>query len=53
MAWQDASFQGKPPRPLTVNPSSIKHVLAILVDVYYEVKDQSTEIVDEEPTVCQ
>ena len=51
MAWQDASFRGKAPRP-AANPSSVKQVLAIIVDVYYEVKDQSTDIMDEDPTVC-
>lgn len=45
IAWQDASIRGKAPR-LT------KQVLAILVDVYYEVRDQSTDIMDEDPTVC-
>jgi len=44
VAWQDASIRGKAPRP--------KQVLAILVDVYYEVRDQSTDIMDEDPTVC-
>lgn len=55
MAWQDASIQGKPPpsRSLAANMSSIKHVLAILVDVYHEVKDEITDILDEEPTVRQ
>lgn len=51
MAWQDASFRGKAHR-LAANPSSVKQVLAILVGVYYEVKDQSTDIMDEDPTVC-
>src|ERR1700678_1651601 len=45
IAWQDASIRGKAPR-LT------KQLLAILVDIYYEVKDQSTDIMDEDPTVC-
>ena len=45
IAWQDASIRGKAPR-LT------KQLLAILVDVYYEVRDQSTDIIDEDPTVC-
>lgn len=44
IAWQDASIRGKAPR-LT------KQLLAILVDVYYEVRDQSTDIMDEDPTV--